>query len=51
MFNIGANVYIFGRSHIKNVTSRQKMTDTIVFLEEPAVRLCKKVRSKWFGIW
>jgi hypothetical protein len=49
MFNIGANVYIFGRSHIKNVTSRQKMTDTIVFLEEPAVRLCKKVRSKWSG--
>jgi hypothetical protein len=42
-------MYIFGRSHIENVYSRQKMTDTIVFLGEPAVRLCKKVRSKWSG--
>jgi hypothetical protein len=42
-------MYIFGRSHIENVYSRQKMTDTTVFLGEPAVRLCKKVRSKWFG--
>jgi hypothetical protein len=25
------------------------MTDTIVFLDEPGVRLCKKVRSKWSG--
>jgi hypothetical protein len=39
----------FVRYHIKNVASWQKMTDTIVFLEEPAVRLCKKVRSKWSG--
>jgi hypothetical protein len=27
------------------------MTDTIVFLGQPAVRLCKKVRSKWSGNW
>jgi hypothetical protein len=44
-------MYIFGRSHIENVTSRQKMTDTVVFVGEPAVRLCKKVRSKWSGNW
>jgi hypothetical protein len=44
-------MYIFGRSHIENVNSWQKMTDTIVFLGEPAVRLCKKVRSKWSGNW
>jgi hypothetical protein len=44
-------MYIFGRSHIENVNSRQKLTDTIVFLEQPAVRLCKKVRSKWSGNW
>jgi hypothetical protein len=42
-------MYIFGRSHIENVTSWQKTTDTIVFVEEPVVRLCKKVRSKWSG--
>jgi hypothetical protein len=35
-------MYIFGRSHIENVNSWQKMTNTIVFLGEPAVRLCKK---------
>ena len=44
-------MYIFGQSHIENVNSWQKMTDTIVFLGEPAVRLCKKVRSKWSGNW
>jgi hypothetical protein len=33
----------FGRSHVRNVNSWQKMTDTIVFLGEPAVRLCEKV--------
>jgi hypothetical protein len=33
----------------KNVYSWQKMTDTIVFLKQPAVRLCKKVRSMWSG--
>jgi hypothetical protein len=42
-------MYIFGQSHIENAISRQKMTDTIVFLGQPAVRLCKKVRSKWSG--
>jgi hypothetical protein len=31
---------MFGRSHIENVTRWEKMTDTIVFLGEPAVRLC-----------
>jgi hypothetical protein len=51
MLNIGAPMFIFGRSHIENVNSRQKMTDTIVFLGEPAVRLCKKVRCKWSGNW
>jgi hypothetical protein len=44
-------MYIFGQCHIENVTSRQKMTDTIVFLGEPAVRSCKKVRSMWSGNW
>jgi hypothetical protein len=51
MLNIVADVYIFGQSHVENVTSWQKMTDTIVFLGEPAVRLCKEVRSKWSGNW
>jgi hypothetical protein len=51
MLNIGADVHIFGRSHIENVNSWQKMTDTIVFLEQPAVQFCKKVRSKWCGNW
>jgi hypothetical protein len=51
MLNIGADVCIFGRAHIDSVTSWQKMTDTIVFLGEPAVRLCKKVRSKSSGNW
>jgi hypothetical protein len=44
-------MYIFGRSHIENVKSWQKTTDTTVFLVDPAVRLCKKVRSKWSGNW
>jgi hypothetical protein len=30
-------MYIFGQSHIENVYSWQKTTDTIVFLGEPAV--------------
>jgi hypothetical protein len=41
----------FGQSPIENVNSWQKMTDTMVFLREPAVRLCKKVCSKWSGNW
>jgi hypothetical protein len=44
-------MYIFGRSHIENVNSWQKMTDTIVFLGQPAVRLCIKVHSKWSENW
>jgi hypothetical protein len=44
-------MYNFGRSHIENVYSWQKMTDTTVLLSEPAVQLCKKFRFKWFGIW
>jgi hypothetical protein len=44
-------MYIFGRSHIENAIRWQKMTDTIVFLGEPTVRLCEKVRSKWSGNW
>jgi hypothetical protein len=44
-------MYIFGQSHIENVNRWQKMTDTIVFVGEPAVRLCKKVRSRWSGNW
>jgi hypothetical protein len=44
-------MYIFGQSHIENVYSWQKTTDTIVFLGESAVRLCKKIRSKWSGNW
>jgi hypothetical protein len=38
-------MYIFGRSHIENVYSWQKMTDTIVILGEPAVQLCKNFDS------
>jgi hypothetical protein len=44
-------MYIFGRSPIKNIISQQKMTNTIVFLRQLAVRLCKNVRSKWCGNW
>jgi hypothetical protein len=38
-------MYIFGRSHIEIDTGWQKMTDTIVFFGDPAVRLCKKGKS------
>jgi hypothetical protein len=44
-------MYIFVRSYIENGNSKQKTTDTIVFLRAPAVRICTKVRSKWSGNW